>query len=411
MALRIAWQSNAPWIGSGYGAQTAEVTPLLKAAGHEVTILANFGLSGATMEWGGMKVLPGGIDAYSNDLHPAAIANVIGDAKDRGLGITLFDVWVMKNPEWDNVPLLSWVPVDHNPAPPEVIQFFKRGGRKWALAMSRFGERMLLDAGLSRDQVLYAPHSFNPEIYRADGTDMREEMKLPKNAHVTIVAAANKGATPIRKCFPENLYAWARFAERHEDAYLYLHTEISGIANGVNIAKLLEIVKAPKDRVRIVPQYEYRMGIDNLTVARLYRSADVLLAASRGEGFGVPTIEAQACGIPVIVTDWTASPELVGAGWRVDGQIEFDHYQDAYWKVPSIDAIIEALEASYRAKGDAEVAPKIKAGAIEFAAQYATPKVWVDHWRPVIARMEQELAKNPAALNRDARRKAMRAKK
>ena len=412
MSLKIAWQSNAPWVGSGYGVMTAEITPLLKAAGHDVTILANFGLTGATMEWGGMKVLPGGIDAYSNDLHPAAIANIIGEDRDRGLGITLFDVWVMKNPEWDNVPLLSWTPVDHNPAPPEVLQFFKRGGQKWALAMSRFGEQMLLEGGIARERVLYAPHSYNPEIFKPEGTDMRADMKLPKDAHVTMINAANKGNTPIRKCFPEQLYAWSRFAEKHDDAYLYLHTEISGIANGVNIAKLLEIVKAPKDRVRIVPQFEYRMGIDNLTVARLYRSCDVLLAASRGGGFEIPLIEAQAIGRPVITTNWTAMPELVGAGWKIEGQIEFDVFQDAYWKVPAIDAIYEALEASYAAKGTEREAAMRK-GAIEFVADYATPKVWEKHWTPVMAQMEAELKKmpKPGAINREQRRAAMRAKK
>lgn len=417
MALKIAWQSNAPWVGSGYGAQTAEITPLLKAAGHEVTILANFGLSGATMEWGGMPVFPSGIDGYSNDLHPAAMMNIRGNDHDRFVGITLFDVWVMKNPEWDLVPLLCWVPIDHNPAPPEVLQFFNRGGRKWALAMSKFGEAKLLEAGMPRDRVLYAPHSFNPAVFTPEGDDLRETMKIPKDAHVTMMNAANKGGGqgggPIRKCFPENLYAWARFADRHEDAYLYLHTEVSGIANGVNIPELLEVVKAPKDRVRIVPQYEYRMGIDNLTVAKCYRTGDVLLAPARGEGFGVPTIEAQACGRPVIVTDWTASSELVGAGWRVDGQIEYDIHQKSWWKVPAMDAIMQALEESYALKGNAEKSATAKKAAIEFASAYTTPRVWTEHWIPVLARMETELKKMPQATapNREARRAALRAKK
>ncbi len=82
------------------------------------------------------------------------MARIREETKDRPfLGMTLFDVWPLKSPEWDNVPLLSWTPIDHSPVTPEVLQFFRRGGRKWAVAMSRFGETELLNAGLPRDQV------------------------------------------------------------------------------------------------------------------------------------------------------------------------------------------------------------------------------------------------------------------
>jgi len=172
----------------------AELGPRMKADGHDVSILANYGLSGTVLDWNGISVYPQGIDAYSNDLHPAQMARIREETKDRPfLGMTLFDVWPLKSPEWDNVPLLSWTPIDHSPVTPEVLQFFRRGGRKWAVAMSRFGETELLNAGLPRDQVFYAPHSFNPEVWRPEGETMRKTMSIPEDAHLTWINAANKG--------------------------------------------------------------------------------------------------------------------------------------------------------------------------------------------------------------------------
>ncbi|MBY0278522.1 glycosyltransferase, partial [Candidatus Binatia bacterium] len=38
----------------------------------------------------------------------------------------------------------------------------------------------------------------------------------------------------------------------------------------------------------------------------LYRSADAYVSVSRGEGWDMPLIEAMACGLPAIATDWGA---------------------------------------------------------------------------------------------------------
>jgi glycosyltransferase involved in cell wall biosynthesis len=64
-----------------------------------------------------------------------------------------------------------------------------------------------------------------------------------------------------------------------------------------------------------------------------------LLNLSLGEGFGLPILEAAACGLPVITTNWSAPLEFLGKGKfikvdcsmqtihpsRVDGQIFMQH--------------------------------------------------------------------------------------
>lgn len=390
--MRIAWFSNSPWAGTGYSVQTAEVLPRLKAAGHEVASVSNYGLAGAVLDWNGIPVLPMGYDAWSNDIGGAHVANW---TQGKGWGVVLYDAWVIKGPLWNDTPLAFWVPVDHDPAPAEVVNTFRQGNApRVAIAMSRFGEDRLKKAGLT--DVLYAPHSVNTNMFTPDGPNFRAKFDIPEDAHLTIVNAANKGIPP-RKSWPELFAAWAIFARKHPDAWLYLHTEQMGLAGGVNLPRLMSATGVPTDRVRIVPQYQYRAGIPTEEMPAIYRMGDAVLSPSRGEGFGVPVIEAQACGVPVIVSNWTAQPELVGAGWTVGGQPEWNEPMGSWFLCPNIGQIVEALEDSYQAKGSAEN----KAKAREFALGYDTDKVFDEHWRPILANLEERLT---PPLNREQRR-------
>ncbi len=47
-------------------------------------------------------------------------------------------------------------------------------------------------------------------------------------------------------------------------------------------------------------------------LSELYSAADLYLAPSRHEGFGVPVLEAMRCGCPVLASSGGALPEVVG---------------------------------------------------------------------------------------------------
>jgi glycosyltransferase involved in cell wall biosynthesis len=59
--------------------------------------------------------------------------------------------------------------------------------------------------------------------------------------------------------------------------------------------------------------------VDEADKPTLYRNAETFVFPSQREGFGLPVLEALACGVPVVTTNATSLPEIVGeAAFTVD---------------------------------------------------------------------------------------------
>lgn len=65
-------------------------------------------------------------------------------------------------------------------------------------------------------------------------------------------------------------------------------------------------------RLGIERQLVQTRGIDRTTLAALYRSAAIVVQPSEAEGFGLPIVEAMACGAAVIASDLPVFRELAG---------------------------------------------------------------------------------------------------
>ena len=62
------------------------------------------------------------------------------------------------------------------------------------------------------------------------------------------------------------------------------------------------------------PGVTYRMGVTDVELASLYRRAWVYVTPSTYEGFGLPYLEAMACGTPVVATPNPGSVEMLDHG-------------------------------------------------------------------------------------------------
>jgi len=52
--------------------------------------------------------------------------------------------------------------------------------------------------------------------------------------------------------------------------------------------------------------------VPDAELPKLYSQADLFLFASLNEGFGLPPLEAMACGVPVVSSCVTSMPEVLG---------------------------------------------------------------------------------------------------
>jgi hypothetical protein len=376
--ITAVWASNSPVMGTGYGTQTKQAVSRMVNAGHRISIAANYGVEGQVTTWNGVRMWPRGYAQHSEDVLPAYVkawAHETGDPNT--LLMTLYDVWVYMSVLGKVDRIASWVPIDHMPAPERVLAFLSHP-TVTPIAMSKFGRDMIERAGL---ECLYVPHALDG-TYKptptVNGRTAREFIGIPEDAYLVTMNQANKGSSPSRKAWPENLMALAEFQSRHDDVWAYLHTEKSGSMGGVDLPRLAEAVGLDMARTRFADPFAMRMGVPAEMVAAIYTGTDVLLACSMGEGFGLTVLEAQATGTPVVVSNWTAQPELVGDGWCVDGQPYWNAPMSAWWLMPNVKLIADSLEQAY-ARGRYR-----SQEAIDFTKGYDADLVFDDYWRPAL---------------------------
>jgi FkbM family methyltransferase len=386
MKLKVLWHSNAPAPLSytGYGVETALFVPRLAKMGYDVVISCMTGVSGFPTEWEGITCLPSGLTTYSSDILAEHARRFFG--RDPGLILVHYDAWAVGPDPVQGHACAAWAPVHSDPMSAGDQAFFHLSG-SMPIAYSRFGERKMREAGL---QPQFVPHGIDPTVFRpldaAERAEARRRLKVPEDAFMIAMVGANKGTDPPRKGWGEAFQAFARFRRKHPDAVLFCHTLAATIGDfGLDMRPMINQLGIA-DSVIFSDDYPQVVGLfSDAFVARLTGCADVYLQPSWGEGFGLGALQAQACGVPVIVGDNSAQTELCGAGWLVSCQPYWYWRDQANWACPSIRSIVACLEKSYRARGDAKLADKAR----RFALAYDADTVAEQYWRPVMGMLEQ----------------------
>jgi glycosyltransferase involved in cell wall biosynthesis len=293
---------------------------------------------------------------------------------------------------YQHLPWVPWIPVDDDPPSRELVKTLigtesleakSKPTAKKTLVYSKWGVGQLKKVGV---ESVYVPESVDTSVYIDRGKEESKKKLGFKPEHFVVgVVAANFGY-PMRKAFDRMMIGFAKFAENHPNAVLYLHTNADESWRGHDAFDLIGLLKLISDeypslvgKVMFPDQYQLFRGISDEKMSEIYSAFDVLLASTGAEGFGLPILEAQSCSRPPIVTDFSSMPELADHGWKVKVKDKMLTGRMSYQVWPDEDDIAEILE--YASRSDLKSRGEV---CRDFALQFDNKVVADTYWKPLL---------------------------
>ena len=381
--MNIAWHSAPAFFPTGYGVQTNGFVRRLIDLGHQVVVITTTASVG--MVWEGIVHVPGGPE------HPALMGMIEWPKRiPIDMMVTLIDAWVLPEEyltelQMSGIKWCPYAPVDHDPIPRDIESKLRYAS--YNLAMSPFALSEFERVGLPNPR--YLPHGVDTRIFTP--RPKHKEMFQARNMFVAGMIATN--VEPIgRKNFDYAFDAWGEFCKRHDDVRLYIHCDVTRSSGGLD---LLQMSNQRGFTPYAPDMWQLQSNLPPEKMAEIYSTIDVLLMPSGGEGFGVPLIEAQACGTPVITTDFTAQKDLIGAGWKIPIVGKRHTPMNSYWGIPDVDAMVDALEEAYDLWKSKKLRKTMKEKAVEFASDFDFDTITEEYLIPLLEEIEYGEADAP----------------
>jgi glycosyltransferase involved in cell wall biosynthesis len=183
------------------------------------------------------------------------------------------------------------------------------------------------------------------------------------------------------------LRAFASAFTAKDDVLLLLC--VSNFDGHVNVPDAIERLGLPADGPPVAILYNQHLRARQL--GSLYRSADAFILPTRGEGWGMPILEAMATGLPAIATAWSGQTEFFheGVGYPipvkrlVPADAKCPYYEGFRWADPDFDALVVALRRVYECREEA------RSRGAKAASEAAAKWTWSASVERIVARLRQ----------------------
>jgi len=355
--MKIMPVSDSPWAPTGFGTNTRNIASIFAEEGHQVGYagcqnqkhdpewetpwplgqtekkvkMEMLPMLHAGQEKFGEKSFPQWLEQFKPDLvfthlDIQMFAYMCEAKKPTGLNLPIVDeqgnplsfqqYQKLTKEGWraakkERFKLASIIPIDGQPSIPHwqrTLEFVD-----YPVAMSQYGKTVMgvdfMDWS-PRNPITYIPHGVDCDFFKP------QEVAKP-NPDTFIVGCVARNQH--RKNIPRLMRSFKIFVERNnltpDDAKLMLHMDWKDHM-GWNIEYM------SSDHVYGMADYlmpptmgnlEQGQNPDDAGMVNIYNLMDVHALPTGGEGFGIPTVEAMACGVPNVICNYTTSYELVGA--------------------------------------------------------------------------------------------------
>ncbi len=391
---RILFLTEAAYLSTGYATYSRNVLQHMKDTGkYELAELSVYGSAEdsrrSQIPWKNYPNLP---DSTSTDkekeIYNSNPANVFGawrferaclDFKPDAV-FTIRDFWmdsfVYESP-YRRIFKWVWMPtVDAAPQNEEWIHQFCDADT--VLTYSDWAKGVIdKQSGGKANTLGSASPSASKEFFMVpDKAQAKRDMGFPEDCKIIGTVMRNQR----RKLFPVLLEAFSKYLKSSQDKKTYLHIHSSYPDGGWDFAELLhrygvssrvfftytcsdpecnatEISKfndtrkaCSKCQKFTSTQTNVNNGVSDEILAKIYNMYDLYVQCANCEGFGLPQVEAAACGVPVACTNYSAMEDVIKKleAYPIEVQALYQELETGCERaVPSVDSLVNIFNRHF----------------------------------------------------------------
>jgi len=384
---KVLWLSESMQMPSGFGQQTKLVCEGLAKQGHDVTVICQAG-----PKFKGK--LPPNLREWRFDcIYDVALVERLAE-KLRPDVVVIFWCLTINNMMLQvptvpaNAELCVWMPWEGTSLPEghealscvppgRFVHLSQYSQKLWSPSVE---SNVIIPHGVATDEFEYMSHKRRSQA--------RKELRavwgrrLRHSFSESDIILLNVDRNTHHKMWDATFDIARRVKREGHDVVLVAHTRRGAGATiegrrsgeiGYDLPKMEKLYGLEGDVC--YTDFDWGNGMTRRDLAGLYHLCDFRISTSLGEGFGIPTAEAAACGTPQILNATTTLPEVVGdpdSPWLVPPSTLISRSNDL-WGMPDAAAMAQRLLELVNAPS--RVATAAQKAKRHCCAEFAEPRV------------------------------------